>query len=201
MFALPKRITQRKAHKRSQPGVSRCAGFRRIAGLVLALSSSLAGGAPLDAIVEKSNGESQHLATFWTKPTVLFYEDRDSTQLNQHVKEALIEKGRETGMLDKVSVVAVANVSQYNWFPARNFALKAVRDIEAKMKLPIFLDFTGSMALPPWNLPSKSSTVVIVNRQGEAVLTLKGKLKGEDVKLLLTTLSELVQQPSVKPAP
>ncbi len=199
MFALPKRVMRRKVRTVSALGMGRNEAVYCIAAL--ALLAGVAGGAPLDAIVEKSNGEPQHLSTFWVKPTVLFYEDRDSTQLNQHVKEALIEKGRETGMLEKVSVVAVANVAQYNWFPARNFALKAVRDIEAKMKLPIFLDFTGSMAAPPWNLPSKSSTVVLVNRQGEAVLTLKGKLKAEELKLLLTTLSELVQPQPVKHLP
>ena len=69
------------------------------------------GGVTLDATVETSSGSTTRLSALWAKPTVLFYEDRDSTALNQHVKDALYEKGKTEHMLDQVSVVAVANVA------------------------------------------------------------------------------------------
>ncbi|MBL8937663.1 MAG: hypothetical protein JNM69_24080 [Archangium sp.] len=146
----------------------------------------------MDATVETSSGSTTRLSALWAKPTVLFYEDRDSTALNQHVKDALYEKGKTEHMLDQVSVVAVANVAAYDWFPARNFVLAAVRDVEKKVNLPVFLDFKGSLATAPWNLPPKSSTVLVLDGSGRAVWKAQGRLSKEKLAELFTELDKLV---------
>lgn len=150
------------------------------------------GGVTLDATVETSSGSTTRLSALWAKPTVLFYEDRDSTALNQHVKDALFEKGKSQQMLDQVSVVAVANVAAYDWFPARNFVLAAVRDVEKKVHVPVYLDFKGSLATAPWNLPPKSSTVLVLDATGRAVWRAQGRLTKEKVDELFTELDKLV---------
>lgn len=150
------------------------------------------GGVTLDATVETSSGSTTKLSALWAKPTVLFYEDRDSTALNQHVKDALFEKGKTEHMLDQVSVVAVANVAAWDWFPARNFVLAAVRDVEKKVHLPVYLDFKGSLAASPWNLPPKSSTVLVLDGSGRAVWKAQGRLTKEKVDELFTELDKLV---------
>lgn len=149
----------------------------------------------MNATLETSSGDRATLTSLITKNTVVFYEDRDSTTLNQHVKDALIERGKAKGMLDAVSVVAIANVKDWNWFPARNFVLKAVRDIEAKVHIPIYLDFTGGMTLPPWNLPGKTSTVVVMSPQAQPLLQFKGRLSGEEVEKLFSMLEQLTTAP------
>jgi hypothetical protein len=170
--------------------------------LVLGMMSSSVGGsesivtAPLDATVETSNGTQAQLASLWRRPTVLFYEDRDSTAVNQHVKEALFAAGRERGLLEAVSVIAVANVSSYNWFPARNFVLAAVRDVEKRFKLPVYLDFTGSLARAPWNLPARSSTVLLLDAKGVPVRTWRGRLSESDVVGLLEQVDLMVVKPA-----
>lgn len=150
------------------------------------------GGVTLDATVETSSGSTTKLSALWAKPTVLFYEDRDSTALNQHVKDALFEKGKTQQMLDQVSVVAVANVAAYDWFPARNFVLAAVRDVEKKVHLPVYLDFKGSLATSPWNLPPKSSTVLVLDSLGRPVWKAQGRLPKEKVDELFMELDKLV---------
>jgi hypothetical protein len=169
----------------------------RTAALVVALVATSGhtnpgdGGVTLDAIVENSSGSTTKLSALWAKPTVLFYEDRDSTALNQHVKDALYERGREKQMLGQVSVVAVANVAAFDWFPARNFVLAAVRDIEKKVNVPVYLDFKGALATSPWNLPSKSSTVLVLDPSGRPVWRVQGRLSKEKVDELFTTLEQL----------
>jgi hypothetical protein len=153
-------------------------------------------GGPMDATVETSSGKAKQLKSLWTKPTVVFYEDRDSTALNQHVKDALFKTAKERNMLDSVGVVAIANVSDFNWFPARNFVLAAVRDIEKQVKVPVYLDFAGSLVAPPWNLPSKTSTVVVMNTEGHPVLQLKGKLSEKEVATVIDTLGTMAQGPT-----
>jgi hypothetical protein len=167
-------------------------------GLVLVTLTAMAvasdtNAAGLDATVETSSGEKRQLASLWSKPTVLFYEDRDSNQLNQHVKEALTERAKSSGMAGRVSVIAVANVAAYDWFPARNFVLKAVRDIEAKIRQPVLLDFTGALVGPPWNLPPKSSTVAVINSSGSMVFQVKGKLSSAQLEELFATLQKLLE--------
>lgn len=159
------------------------------------LASMSASGDPvLDATVENSNGSTVQLRSLWKRPAVLFYEDRDSTELNAHVKTALFEQGRARGMLTSVTVVAVANVAAYNWFPARNFVLAAVRDSEKKFSVPIYLDFTGGLTRAPWNLPAKSSTVVAVDATGVARFVRKGRLSEADVVALFEQLEALVAE-------
>ncbi len=151
------------------------------------------------AALETSAGDPVDLTALLTKPTVIFYEDRDSTKLNQHVKDALFERGKALGLLNSAAVIAIANVKEWNWFPARNFVLKAVRDIEAKVHIPIYLDFSGDMTAPPWSLPSKSSTVLVLNANTEPVLLLKGRLNAGEVEKLFSTLAEVVTPPAAKP--
>jgi hypothetical protein len=168
----------------------------RLTALVVALAMApraLANGGPvLDATVENSSGSHTRLSTLWQRPTVLFYEDRDSTALNQHVKDELTARARQPGLAEQVSVVAVANVAAWDWFPARNFVLAAVKDIERKFNLPVFLDFKGSLSSAPWNLPAKSSTVLVLDPSGRAVWRAQGRLSREKVDELFAELERLV---------
>jgi hypothetical protein len=150
-------------------------------------------GSSMNATLETSQGNAATLLALVTKPTVLFYEDRDSTTLNQHVKDALFEKGKTSGKLDAIAVIAIANVKDWNWFPARNFVLKAVRDLEAKFHIPIYLDFTGGMTLPPWSLPGKTSTVVVMTSKAQPIVQFKGRLSDDDEAKLFAMLENLAQ--------
>lgn len=159
----------------------------------VAPAGALAGDEPLDAVVESSSGASVRLASLWKKPTVLFYEDRDSTHLNQHVKDALFARGRERGLLDAVSVVAVANVAKYDWFPARTFVLSAVREAEQKFSTPVYCDFKGALSAAPWSLPSKTSTVLVLDARGVPVLRAKGRLSPREVEEVFAALERLLR--------
>lgn len=165
--------------------------------VMLSLAASVAGAGPsreasLDATVETSSGETAHLASLWKRPTVLFYEDRDSTTLNQHVKEALARAGVERGLDQAVGVVAVAAVGEWNWFPARNFVLAAVRDLEKKFNIRVYLDFTGSLSRAPWNLAPRSSTVLLLDAGGVPRRSWRGRLSPDDVKGLLDEVAALL---------
>jgi len=166
--------------------------FKKIStlGLLITLGGGTAHSADVtrDAVVETSSGAQTHLNGLWNRPTVLFYEDKESNQLNQHVKDALFLRGKEKGLLEQVSVIAVANVAAFNWFPARNFVLAAVRDIEAHVHVPVYLDFQGTLTAPPWSLAAKSSTVLVLSAKGEVLWSVKGKLTDAQLATLFETL-------------
>ncbi|MFE8605344.1 hypothetical protein AB8V91_51050 [Archangium violaceum] len=126
------------------------------------------------------------------KPVILFYEDRHSTTLNSSLKEALFSKGRELGLLDAASVVAVANLESFNFFPARGIALSHVRDEEKKWGIPILVDLKGTLGAAPWNLPTKTSSVLLLDSQGALVYRYSGRMKDEDQKTFFQTLGALL---------
>lgn len=159
-----------------------------VAALLLAPGVAGAEEAPLDATVETSWGSRVRLSALWGKPTVLFYEDRDSGPTNQHVKDALFARGKTKGLLEAAAVIAVGNVAAYDWFPARDFVLAAVRDVERQVKVPVYLDFKGALSAPPWRLPATGSTVLVLSPGGGIVWRATGKLSAEEVAQLFAAL-------------
>jgi predicted transcriptional regulator len=95
--------------------------------------------------------------------------------------------------LEAVSVLAVANVRDFDWFPAKNFVLAAVKDAEAKSGIPVYLDWSGALSARPWGLGASGSGVVVVDSSGEKVLFSKqGKLSAEEIDRVFELLATQV---------
>jgi hypothetical protein len=172
---------------------------RRIAGMLtvalLAVSPSFAAErdtGPMDATLRGSNGKEVALSRWRGKPVILFYEDRHSTTLNSSFKEALFARGREQGLLDVAWVVAVANLEAYDFFPARGIALSHVRDEEKKWGIPILVDLKGTLGKEPWNLPTKTSSVLLLDGTGALVYRYSGRMKEEDQETFFQALGTLL---------
>ncbi|MCP3135871.1 hypothetical protein [Pyxidicoccus xibeiensis] len=123
---------------------------------------------------------------------VLFYEDKDSTGLNATLKETLFERGKARGLLDAAWVVAVANLQKFDFFPARQIALSYVRDEEKKAGVPILVDLDGTLGAAPWELPMKTSNVLLLDAAGAVVFRHSGRMKPEEQVAFFATLSRLV---------
>ncbi len=147
---------------------------------------------PVDATLRTSAGDEVRLSRWRGKPVILFYEDKDSTTLNSALKETLFARGRERGLLDSASVVAVANLQKFDFFPARQIALSYVRDEEKKAGVPILVDLDGTLGAAPWQLPMKTSNVLLLDATGALVFRHSGKMKPEEQAAFFVTLSQLV---------
>ena len=162
--------------------------------LVLAVFAMADRGVSLDARVTTSSGAKAQLATQWGKPTVLFYEDRFSTSLNQTLKESLFKRGVELGLIGQVSVVAVANLEGLDWFPARGFALAAVRKAEKEARIPVYVDWSGELARAPWRLPAKTASVVVLDAAGQVTWQASGALDSTQREQVFTELQKLLRE-------
>jgi hypothetical protein len=147
---------------------------------------------PLDATLHSADGEQTPLSRWRGKPVILFYEDKDSTRLNLALKEELFERGKEHGLLEAAWVVAVANLEKFNFFPARQIALSYVKDEEKKVGVPILVDLQGTLGGPPWALPKKTSTVMLMDATGAVVYSYSGRLEEAERKNFFTALSRLI---------
>ncbi len=171
------------------------AGMLTIA--LLAASPSLAvepTEGPLDATLRGSDGKEVALSRWRGKPVILFYEDRHSTTLNSPLKEALFARGKAMGLLDAAWVVAVANLESFDFFPARGIALSSVRNEERKWGIPILVDLDGTLGAQPWNLPKKTSSVLLLDGSGTVVYRYSGRMKPEEMETFFHTLGVLVGQ-------
>lgn len=169
-----------------------------LAAALLAASPSLATetqAGPMDATLRGSDGKEVALSRWRGKPVILFYEDRHSTTLNSAFKEALFQRGKAQGLLEAAWVVAVANLESFDFFPARGIALSYVRDEEKKWGIPILVDLKGTLGEAPWNLPTKTSSVLLLDGNGQVVLSYSGPMSDKDMETFFHTLGALLGRP------
>jgi hypothetical protein len=160
--------------------------------LVFTALCSTASAKPVDASLRTSEGEKITLSLFRDKPILLFYEDKDSTNVNRPLKDKLKEWASGSNLYGLAHVFAVTNLSSYNFFPARNIALGRVRALERKLNVKILADLEGVMSAEPWSLPTKSSTVVVISPSGEVVFQKTGACNDDEIKTVITTLEHLI---------
>jgi hypothetical protein len=160
---------------------------------LIVLTRAAAGAVP-EASLRQTDGTPVSLATLRGRPAILFYEDRGSHAWNAGLKEALFARGRARGLLDRVQVIAVANVAAFDFFPAREIALGFIRRLEAQAGIRILIDLDGTLARPPWSLPAEGAAVVVLDARGNPVLERHGRLPPADVETVLATLERLATE-------
>jgi hypothetical protein len=151
----------------------------------------------MDARLVGTGGDPRALSNYRGKPVVLFYEGRGTTEVNRELKTQLFARGKERGLLDGAWVVPVASLESYNWPPARTFALAAVRAAEAKVGIPLLIDWEGTLTRSPWNLPADNSSVVLLDARGVKVFERSGRLLQPEIDHLFELLETMI--PSAHP--
>lgn len=146
----------------------------------------------MDGTLVATNNKRVQLSAYRDKPTLLFFEGRHATAVNQALKDELLPWAKAHGALASVNLVAVANLTPFDFFPARQFALGAVRDIEKKIGIPILVDFAGSLSRPPNDLPPEESTVLLLARDGSVLWRRSGTVSAADTQALFTLLDSFV---------
>ena len=155
-------------------------------------ASAVEPGVRLDANVLSSSGEPVQLASLWGKPVLFFYESPDTSKLNQPAKEELKRLADHYQLKKLVDTIAVANLEGLDWWPARPIAFGVVRGEEAKAQLPILVDLNGALRKGPWKLDPKTPTVMVISPGGEVLFQASGKLEGERLEALKSTLRQLL---------
>jgi hypothetical protein len=158
----------------------------------LLLAATLPAHGACDTRLERTDGTPAPLVAAPDKPAAIFYEDRGSTGTNQALKDAIYQRGRAEGLLEAASIVAVANIQAYDFFPAKDFALAFIRAAEQRAGVPILIDAAGTMSRAPWNLPATGSTVVLLDRDCREVSRHTGALDAAARDALLERLRGLV---------
>jgi len=163
-----------------------------VAALTLATASFGAESPLKQTQLSTSSGNAVGGSALIGKPIVMFYEDRNSTEMNQALKTELFRRGNKEGLLKSASVVAIADLEGFNWVPARQFALAAVKKAETDAHIPVYVDWSGVMRKDPWNFSSGTSTVALLDKRGTLVTTFQGTLSEKDTAQFFGHLREMI---------
>ncbi|WP_437486396.1 YtfJ family protein [Sorangium sp. So ce1014] len=180
-----------------RPRPARLSSAASAAALAVALVSGAALALPTvgdrapDARVEDADGRELQLKALRGKPILIVYEDKDSTAQNQALKDALAKLAKGDRYKRSIAVTAIADVSSYDFWPAKGFVKDAIRDESRKVGATIYCDWDGTFR-EAYRLRRGISNVILVGKNGQVLFAAEGKLKPEAQTRVLDLLRKEV---------
>ncbi len=144
--------------------------------------------------LESTAGVTRHLRDYAGRVVIVVYEDRDSNAQNDDLKRELAERARRGDLTRDVSLVAVANLSGYNFWPARGYARDAVVEIARRQGHEIMIDWTGAMA-SAWRFRAGRSHVLVVSRDGRVLFRHEGHLPAATRATFFNVVAQAIASP------
>lgn len=142
--------------------------------------------------VEDADGKAMETKAHKGKPLLIVYEDRDSATQNEKLKKDLSELARGDRYRSKVALAAVADVSSYDFWPAKGFVKDAIREESKKVGTTIYCDWNASFR-KAFKLSKGKSSVVLVGKDGKVLFAGEGSLSDADRKKVLELLKAQVE--------
>jgi len=118
------------------------------------------------------------------KAILVVYEDRDTSKQNKALKDDLAKLEKEPKFAPSMVVVAVADLTAYDFWPVKGVARDAVREESRKFGTSIFCDWDGT-ARSKLQLRQGFSNVVLYGKEGKVLFASEGALSAESRQALL----------------
>lgn len=134
------------------------------------------GSVPKDFPVLDADDKPARLSTLRAgKPTLVFYEDKDGGGQNDRFKQRLGKLRETSPAAKKVVLLAVADVGNYDYWPAKGFVKSALRDAGKKAGITVWADWTteGRKSL---GAHAGKSNVVLLDAAGKVLWSSAGAL-------------------------
>lgn len=152
------------------------------ATFALVLASPLAhallspGSVPKDFTVRDADDKSTTFTALrGAKPALVFYEDKDGGGQNDRFKQRLGKLRETSASAKKVTLLAIADVGNYDYWPAKGFVKDALRDAGKKAGITVWADWTtdGRKSL---GAHTAKSNVVLLDAAGKVLWSSAGAL-------------------------
>ena len=129
---------------------------------------------------------------------VIIYEDQDASKRPQSARELLGTYTRVDENRARFEFVAVADVSKWNWWPAKKYVFADVKKIAAHNHTTVFLDWKGAIA-KAWGLKKGQSGVLALGADGRLLFAAEGSLGDALQRELAAVLATLGARPEDAP--
>ncbi|HZF55858.1 MAG TPA: redoxin family protein [Polyangiaceae bacterium] len=151
------------------------------------------GGPVPDARAEDVDGRAFETRSYRGKKTlILFYEGKDTAQQNQRLKVDIAKLMRSDRYRHVTHFAAVADVSDYDYWPVKGLVKDKVREEVQKSGWPIYCDWDGSFR-SALKLRRDASNVVVVGRNGRVLFTAEGPVDAGKRERLFNVLRAEVE--------
>lgn len=166
--------------------------------VVLVGLTRVAGAAPLvgrdlrDVPLVDSWDRTDALASHQGRPMLLLYEDKGSGGVNSDLKKELAEVAQDGRYKALITLIPVADVSSYDFWPVRSVAKRTVQKQSLATRTNIYCDWTGQVR-EKLGLMRKTSNVVLFDKTGKVIFAYAGALSAELRTALFGLLREQVE--------
>ncbi len=145
------------------------------------------GDAAPNARLEDVDGRVVELKQFKGKPILIVYEDKESAEQNSELKKELSKLAKGERYKSTMAIAAIADVSAYDFWPAKGFVKDAIREESRKQGTTIYCDWNGAFRTR-YKMRQGVSNVVLVAKNGHIAFASEGKLSQEKRKRLIELL-------------
>ncbi|MBK8253178.1 MAG: hypothetical protein IPK82_10990 [Polyangiaceae bacterium] len=142
--------------------------------------------------VEDADGKTLETKSLKGKPVLIVYEDRDSATQNEKLKKELSVLAKGDKYKSKVALAAVADVSSYDFWPAKGFVKDAIREESKKQGTTIYCDWNASFR-KAFKLTKGKSSIVLIGKDNKVLFAGEGSLSDADRKKLVDLLKSEVE--------
>ena len=132
------------------------------------------------------------LSRFRGMPVLVVYEDKGSSTQNQRLKDDLARLGQGDRYKQSVGLVAVADVSGYDYWPVRGFVKDAIQSESEKQHTTIYCDWDGHVRTS-LGLEKGMSNVVLFGKDGKVLFAASGTVSDQRREELVRLLRHEVE--------
>src|SRR5689334_5819700 len=104
---------------------------------------------------------AQHSIPETAQPLLVIYEDQDGGKQNKAMKALIAAYHDPVANRAKLTVWPIADLSRWNWWPAKGKALAEVKKSAQQNNTRILIDWTGALH-KSWGFQKKKNSIVLV---------------------------------------
>jgi hypothetical protein len=117
---------------------------------------------------------AQHALPASGQPLLVVYEDQDGGKQNHAMKDLIAAYHDPIANRARVAVWPVADLSKWNWWPAKSHALSDVQKSASKQNTHILIDWTGALH-KAWGLSRGKNSIVLIGSDGKVRYASEGE--------------------------
>jgi hypothetical protein len=147
-------------------------------------------GAPLPPVEVDDVGAGRMRPLPDRRPVLVLYEDKEAQKQNARARTVLGRINERAANRARYEFVAVADVEQWNWWPARGHVLTDLKAIARRENTPLFADWKAQLR-KRWGLRAHQSVVVLADGSGKVLFAAEGAMSEAQLSALVAELAAL----------
>lgn len=151
-------------------------------------------GGVVDFTLPTTEGRTRSVSQYRGRVVIIFYETRDSTNENQQVKDALGQRLRaDPSLVQRFMLIPVANVGDYNFWPAHTFAREAISAVANSQHVVLWFDWNHALT-QRLGMRDGTSNIVVLDRDGRVRFRRLGPMRATEIPGFLQQVQELANE-------